>query len=49
MKEGNDKLTVSIDESVKERYKELCEREGLKMGKQIELFMIAELKKRKQT
>ncbi|HME86783.1 MAG TPA: hypothetical protein VKE88_00010 [Candidatus Nanoarchaeia archaeon] len=46
MKKGNDKLTISIDESVKEDYKELCEKEGLKIGKQIELFMIEELKRR---
>ncbi len=47
MKSGNDKLTISVDKRVKELYKELCEKEGLKLGKQIELFMLSELKKRK--
>lgn len=46
MKEGNDKLTISIDKRIKDLYKELCDKEGLKMGKQLELFMQSELKKR---
>ena len=46
MKRGNDKLTISVDKRVKDRYKEICDKEGLKIGKQIELFMINELKKR---
>ncbi|HLC47381.1 MAG TPA: hypothetical protein VJI75_06670 [Candidatus Nanoarchaeia archaeon] len=46
MKEGNDKLTISIDEHIKELFREICDKEGLKIGKQIELFMRVELKKR---
>ena len=45
MKKGNGKLTISVDEDVKEQYKELCEERGLKIGKQIELFMRDALKK----
>jgi hypothetical protein len=45
MKKGNDKLTISVDEKVKSSYKKLCDKKGLKIGKQIELFMIGELKK----
>ncbi|MFH1501266.1 MAG: hypothetical protein ABIE22_04970 [archaeon] len=52
MKRGNDKLTLSIDKKTKDKYKEFCEKNGLKIGKQIELFMLEELKnkngKRKQ-
>jgi len=44
MKEGNDKLTISVDKSVKDKYKEFCDKRGLKIGKQIELFMKDELK-----
>jgi len=44
MKKDNNKLTISVDNRIKERYKELCERHGLKVGKQIELFMTEELK-----
>ncbi len=47
MKKGNDKLTISVDEDVKEKYKKLCDEHGLKIGKQIELFMKDELKKRR--
>lgn len=46
MKRGNDKLTISVNQQVKNLYKELCDKEGLKIGKQLELFMIEELKKR---
>ena len=46
MKEGNDKLTISIDERIKSLYKEICDKEGLRIGKQIELFMLNELRKR---
>ncbi len=46
MKEGNDKLTISIDKKIKDFYKDLCEKEGLKIGKQIEILMLNELKKR---
>lgn len=46
MKKGNDKLTVSVDEKVKDSYKKLCDENGWKIGKQLELFMLEELKKR---
>ncbi len=45
MKKGNDKLTISVNKDIKDRYKEFCEEEGLKIGKQIEKFMFNELKK----
>ncbi|MFH1358814.1 MAG: hypothetical protein ABIH37_02930 [archaeon] len=45
MKEGNDKLTISINKKTKDKYKELCEKKGLKIGKQLELFMSEELEK----
>jgi len=45
MKKGNDKLTISVDKAIKDKYKEFCEEEGLKIGKQIEKFMEGELKK----
>jgi len=46
MKKGNDKLTLSVDKKVKGMYKQLCEEEGLLLSKQIEKFMLDELKKR---
>ncbi len=47
MKKDNDKLTISVNKKVKDDYKEICDKEGLKIGKQLELFMHEELKKRK--
>lgn len=47
MKKGNDKLTLSVSRLIKDNYKELCEKEGLKLSKQIERFMENELKKKK--
>jgi len=46
MKAGNEKLTLSVNKEVKDSYKKICDSEGLKIGKQIELFMHAELVKR---
>lgn len=46
MKKGNDKLTISVNEKIKNSYKKICDEEGLKVGRQIELFMIRELEKR---
>ena len=46
MKKGNDKLTVSVNKKIKDFFKRICDEEGLKVGKQIELFMFKELKKR---
>ena len=48
MKKGNDKLTISVNKVIKDKYKEFCEEEGFKIGKQIELFMEEELKKVKE-
>ena len=45
MKKGNDKLTISVNKEIKDRFKEFCEEKGLKIGKKIELFMKEELKK----
>jgi len=45
MKRGNDKLTISVDKKIKDKYKKFCEARGLKIGKQIELFMENELNK----
>jgi len=44
MKKGNDKLTISVNKKIKDLYKEFCENGGLKIGKQIEKFMLKELK-----
>jgi len=49
MKKGNDKLTVSVNKQIKDSYKKICDKEGLKIGKQLELFMYEELKKRGKT
>lgn len=46
MKKGNDKLTLSVDKKVKDMYKQLCEEDGLLLSKQIEKFMLLELKKK---
>jgi len=46
MKKGNDKLTISVNKHIKDLYKEICDKEGLKIGKKLELFMYSELKKR---
>lgn len=45
MKKEKDKLTISVDKEIKDKYKEFCEKNGLKIGKQIEIFMENELKK----
>ena len=46
MKKGHDKLTLSINKKIKDLYKKICEEEGILLSKQIEKFMIKELKKR---
>lgn len=48
MKQGNDKLTLSVNKTIKDTFKAICEEEGLKIGKQLELFMLREIKKREQ-
>ena len=44
MKNNKDKLTISVDKEIKNKYKQFCEKNGLKVGKQIEIFMENELK-----
>ena len=46
MKKEKDKLTISVDKEIKDKYKEFCEKNGLKIGKQLEIFMESELKER---
>jgi transcriptional accessory protein Tex/SPT6 len=46
--EGNDKLTIAVDKRTKDLYKEFCEEEGLKVGKQIEKFMKEELRRKRK-
>lgn len=48
MRPDNDKLTISINKQIKDSFKKVCEEEGLRIGKQIELFMQRELKKREE-
>ena len=49
MKKGHDKLTLSVNKKIKDLFKQLCEEEGLMLSKQIENFMLHELKKRGKT
>jgi antitoxin component of RelBE/YafQ-DinJ toxin-antitoxin module len=44
VKAGNDKFTISVDKSVKNKFKKLCEENGLAPGKQIELFLMKKIK-----
>jgi hypothetical protein len=48
MKKGNTKFTISVSESIKDKFKEICDSEGLKPGKLIELYMLSEIKKREE-
>jgi hypothetical protein len=45
LKKGNEKLTLSINKEILKKYKELCEREGLVISKQVENFIKDQLKK----
>lgn len=47
MKEGNIKLTLSVNKKVLEKYKVHCEKEGKIISKQVEKFMEGELKNEK--
>lgn len=49
MKKGNTKFTISVDEKIKDKFKDICDSEGLKPGKLIELYMLSEIKKRKKS
>ena len=44
IKEGNNKLTLSIEEKILRSYKEHCKKKGLIISKQIENFMKEKLK-----
>jgi len=46
MKKGHDKLTLSVNKKIKDLFKQICAEEGLLLSKQIEKFMLEELKKR---
>ncbi len=46
MKKGNTKLTISVNEKVIKEFKEICEEEGWKVGKQIEKYMSGVLENR---
>jgi antitoxin component of RelBE/YafQ-DinJ toxin-antitoxin module len=48
MKKGNTKFTISVDEKTKDKFKDICDSEGLKPGKLIELYMLSEIKKREE-
>jgi len=48
MRKGNDKLTLSVNKEIKDSYKQVCDSEGLKIGKQVELFMKHQIEERKQ-
>ena len=39
VKQGNTKLTISVNEKIAKEFKKLCEEEGWKVGKQLEKFM----------
>jgi len=41
------KLTLSVDKEIVLEYKKYCEEKGFIVSKQVENFMITELKKRK--
>lgn len=45
VKKEKDKLTILVDKEIKEQYKEFCEKKGLKIGKQLEIFMRDELER----
>ncbi len=48
MKKGNAKFTISVNEKIKDKFKDICDSEGLKPGKLIELYMLSEIKKREE-
>ncbi len=45
IKQGNDKLTLSINKEILQGYKKICNAKGLVISKQIENFMKDEIKK----
>ena len=47
VKEGNAKLTLSVNEEILGKYKRYCEKEGIIISKQVENFMQEQLKNEK--
>lgn len=47
IKEGNAKLTLSVNEKILKRYKGHCEKEGKTVSRQVEKFMEAQLENEK--
>jgi len=47
MKEGNTKLTLSVNKKILARYKKDCEKKGVIISKQVERFMEEQLKNEK--
>jgi len=47
IKEGNTKLTLSVNKKLLEEYKKYCEEEGLVVSKQMEKLMKKTLKNKK--
>jgi|WetSurMetagenome_2_1015567.scaffolds.fasta_scaffold1469387_2 hypothetical protein len=47
VKEGNAKLTLSVNEKILEKYKEHCKKEGKIISKQVEKFMQEKLENEK--
>lgn len=45
LREGNIKLTLSINKEILEMYKKYCREEGIIISKQVENFMKEQLKK----
>lgn len=45
IRNGNVKLTLSINEEILKAYKKYCEEEGIIISKQVEKFMKEQLKK----
>ena len=45
IKQGNAKLTLSINKEILEKFKDVCETQGMIISKQVEKFMEKQLKK----
>ena len=39
VKQGNTKLTISVNKKALDEFKKLCEEEGWKLGRQLEKYM----------
>lgn len=47
VKEGNIKLTLSVNKKTTEEFKRVCDSEGWKLGRQIEKLMSEAMRKRR--